>query len=216
MNVEIIGYKGDLLTVKLHSELDLDLIEKNAHNGRFFAYLEPVIKDTTTDLQRKHYWALIGDIAEYTGDPKWRVVLNMKYLYMVENDVTKEPSMARNKMKRSEAAKLIQVIIDYCLDNDIPLQNNYVDEMTSKQLFKMTMKRICWVCGKHAQIHHVNAVGMGRNRNTYENHADHLYMALCSNCHNEAHRIGQKSFENKYHIQGIKLNKENLKELNVM
>ena len=216
MNVEIIAQKGDLLTVKLHSELDLDVIEKNAHNGRFFAYLEPVIKDTTTDLQRKHYWALIGDISEYTGDPKWRIVLNMKYLYMVENDVTKEPSMARNKMKRSEAAKLIQVIIDYCLDNDIPLQNNYVDEMTSKQLFKMTMKRICWVCGKHAQIHHVNAVGMGRNRNAYENHADHLYMALCSNCHSEAHGIGQKTFEAKYHIQGIKLSKENLKELNVM
>ena len=40
MNVEIIAQKGDLLTVKLHSELDLDVIEKNAHNGRFFAYLE--------------------------------------------------------------------------------------------------------------------------------------------------------------------------------
>lgn len=219
MNVEIIGYKGDLLTVKLHSELDLDVIEKNAHNGRFFAYLEPVIKDTTTDLQRKHYWALIGDISEYTGDPKWRIVLNMKYLYMVENEVTKEPSMARNKMKRSEAAKLIQVIIDYCLDNDIPFRKQrwYETIDVSKMNFSLIMKRMCNVCGKpHSDIHHAtNLVGMG-NKRTNHNHADSTYLCLCREHHISAHSMGLEEFCQRHHLKPIKLTEENLKEIGVM
>ncbi len=215
MRVEILDIDGKKVQLKLIDELDFDELLKSKHKERYFAYLELWQPGTTTDEQRKHYWALIGDISDYTGEPSWKIVLNMKYLYMVQHDKTKEPSMARNKLKKEDASKLIQTIIDYCLDNGIPLQNNYLDEMNSKHLFKMTMNRICWTCGKSAQIHHVNAVGMGRNRSTYENHDEHLYMALCPNCHSEAHRIGQKTFENKYHVQGIKLSKENLKRLGV-
>lgn len=219
MNVEIIAQKGDLLTVKLHSELDVESLETNAYDGRFFAYLEPVLKDTTTDLQRKHYWALIGDISEYTGDPKWRIVLNMKYLYMLENDVTKEPSMARNKMKRSEGAKLIQVIIDYCLDNGIPFRKQrwYETIDVSKMNFKLIMKRMCNVCGKpHSDIHHAtNLVGMG-NKRANHNHADSTYLCLCREHHNEVHNIGLNEFMDKYHLKPIKLTEEHLKEIGVM
>lgn len=219
MNVEIIAQKGDLLTLKLHSELDVESFESNAYDGRFFAYLEPVLKNTTTDLQRKHYWALIGDISEYTGDPKWRIVLNMKYLYMLENEVTKEPSMARNKMKRSEAAKLIQVIIDYCLDNDIPFRKQrwYETIDVSKMNFKMIMKRMCNVCGKpHGDIHHAtNLVGMG-NKRANHNHADSTYLCLCREHHNEVHNMGLQAFSDKYHLKPIKLTEERLKEIGVM
>ena len=219
MNVEIIAQKGDLLTVKLHSELDVESLEANAYDGRFFAYLEPVLKDTTTDLQRKHYWALIGDISEYTGDPKWRIVLNMKYLYMLENEVTKEPSMARNKMKRSEGAKLIQVIIDYCLDNDIPFRKQrwYETVDVGKMNFKMIMKQMCNVCGKpHSDIHHAtNLVGMG-NKRANHNHADSTYLCLCRKHHNEVHNMGLQAFSDKYHLKPIKLTNENLKEIGVI
>ena len=219
MRVEVLSQKGDILGIKLLDELDTKEFEKNAHNGRFFAYLEPVIKDTTTDLQRKHYWALIGDIAEYTGDPKWRVVLNMKYLYMVENEITKEPSMARNKMKRSEGAKLIQVIIDYCLDNDIPFRKQrwYETVDVGKMNFSLIMKRMCNVCGKqHSDIHHAtNLVGMG-NKRANHNHVDSTYLCLCREHHNEVHNMGLKGFSEKYHLKPIKLTEENLKEIGVI
>ena len=216
MNVEIIAQKGDLLTVKLYDELDVESLEKNAYDGRFFAYLEPVLKDTTTDLQRKHYWALIGDISEYTGDPKWRIVLNMKYLYMLENEVTKEPSMARNKMKRSEAAKLIQLIIEWCIDNGVPFHHptGYIPADESKYFFKMTMEKFCWICGKpNSQMAHYEAVGMGRNRNKID-HTNHNFMCLCQQHHSEQHNIGIETFIDKYKLpRGIKLNQEQLKEL---
>lgn len=216
MNVEIIAQKGDLLTVKLHSELDVESLETNAYGGRFFAYLEPVLKDTTTDLQRKHYWALIGDISEYTGDPKWQIVLRMKYLYMLVNDKKKEPSMARNAMKSSDARLLIQTIIDYALEHDIPLKKDYLSQMEEKQLFAMTMKRKCWLCGKHADIHHVDSLGAGRNRDTYQHHDKHQYMALCREHHQLVHQMGKRTFEQKYHVKGIQLSQANLKELGVI
>lgn len=218
MRVEIkqINQKDREVTVKLFDDFDLDTFMKNQWNGRMLGFLEPWIKGTTTDLQRKHYWALIGDIADYTGDPQWKIVLNMKYLYMVQHDKTKEPSMARNKMKMEDAQKLIQTIIDYCLDNEITLNGDYLPYFEQNQLFKLTMKRMCWVCGKRADIHHVDSLGAGRNRETYQDHDKHTYMALCREHHNLAHQMGKETFEETYHVKGITLSNEHLKELGVI
>ena len=218
-NVEVleIDAKNSILKLEIHSDLDVDTLFKNAHNGRMFGYFEPLVKDTTTDEQRKHFYALINDIHDYTGEAKWKIKLNMKYLYMVTHDVEKEPSLARNKMKSSETRKLIQTVIDYCLENEIPLQKNYLSEMEEHQLYAMTMKRICWVCGSQpADIHHADgAVGMGRDRKTID-HTKSKFMSLCRKCHNLAHQMGQQHFEETYHIQPITLKKEDLKELRVM
>lgn len=217
MKAEIVNVDDDILTIKLHEQLDTKTLEKNKHNGRSFCYVEPWIKGTTTDEQRKHYWALIKDISDFTGEPQWKIVLNMKYLYMVQHDVTKEPSMARNQMSVKQATKLIQTIIDFALDNEIPLNNDYTKYFDDSQLFKIAMKRQCFCCGRpHSDIHHVDAVGMGRNRNQYKGHDKHLLMCLCRVHHNELHKIGQKTFEEKYHVHGIRLSKEDLKELGVM
>ena len=217
MNVEIIDVKDDIISLKAHSNIDIQEFEKNAHKGRLFGYLEPYKVGTTTDEQRKHYWALIKDISDYTGEPQWKVVLNMKYLFMVEHDLTEEPSLARNRMKKEITAKFIQLIIDYCLENDIPLRNSYLSAMESRQFFIMTMKRICWITHKpNADLcHFENTVGMGRNRNKID-HTQSKFMTLSRELHQEQHRIGEKSFCEKYHIQPISLSNENLKELGVI
>ena len=218
MRVEIkqINNQDREVTVRLHDDFDLEVFMENQYKGRMFGFLEPLIKDTTSDEQRKHYWALIGDISDYTGDPKWQIVLRMKYLYMLVHDKKKEPSMARNAMKSSDARLLIQTIIDYALEHDIPLKKDYLSQMEEKQLFAMTIKRKCWLCGKHADIHHVDSLGSGRNRQTYQDHDKHTYMALCRGCHQKAHLMGQKSFEEEYHVKGIRLSQDNLKELGVI
>lgn len=216
-NVEVleIDAKNSILKLEIHSDLDVDTLFKNAQNGRMFGYFEPLVKDTTTDEQRKHFYALINDIHDYTGEAKWKIKLNMKYLYMVTHDKEKEPSLARNKMKSSETRKLIQTVIDYCLENEIPLQKNYLSEMEERQLYTMTMKRICWVCGKErSQLAHYEAVGLGRNRNKID-HTKHHFMCLCQDCHTKQHQMGVESFMKLHHIKPIKLSAENLKELNI-
>ena len=218
MRVEIkqINNQDREVTVKLHDDFDLEVFMENQYKGRMFGFLEPLIKDTTSDEQRKHYWALIGDISDYTGDPKWQIVLRMKYLYMLVHDKKKEPSMARNAMKSSDARLLIQTVIDYALENDIALNGNYLPYFEEKQLFKLLMKRMCFICGKPADVHHQeNLVGMGRDRKTV-NHADSKFFALCRQHHQQAHQMGLKSFQEHYHIMPISLSEENLKELNLI
>ena len=216
MRVEVLSQKGDILGIKLLDELDTQEFEKNAHNGRFFAYLEPLIKGTTTDQQRKHWYALIKDIADYTGENKALIIMKMKYYFMMQEDYPKEPSLARNKMKIEDTNKLLQLVIDYCIENDIPLRKNYLPLMEQKQLFAMTMKRICWITHKpNAELCHFGAVGMGRNRNKYD-HTKSKFMTLSHELHMEQHRIGERSFCEKYNIEPIGLSVENLKELGVI
>lgn len=215
VRAEIVNLKGKFATIRLIDEIDETVLEENAHGGRYFVYLEPLIKDTTTDEQRKHWFALIKDISDYTGEDNWKIILKMKYLYMMTYDSRKEPSLARNKMKRDDVTKLLQLVIDYCLSNDIPLNNNYSDYFTERQFFAMLMKRKCFVCGRHGDIAHVEAVGMGRDRKQID-HTKHHFMCLCREHHNEQHQLGIETFMRERKLIGIKLSSENLKELGVM
>ena len=64
-------------------------------------------------------------------------------------------------------------------------------------------------------LHHTNAVGMGRDKKKID-HSKHKFLMLCAVHHKEAHDIGQQTFNNKYHLDGIKLSKESLVELRLM
>lgn len=212
---EIIGKKGDVVTVKLYDELDVKELKKQAINGRYYVTVDIFEKDSITDDQRRHFLALCGDISEYEGVPVDTVQAKMKYDFMKDEDLTEFPSVARNRMKKTTASKLIEFVILHCIDNDIPFrkENWYLDQATSKQLFALTMKRICWICGREkSEIAHVESVGAGRNRKKID-HTKHHLMCLCREHHKEQHQIGINHFIEKYHIKPIKLNRERIKEL---
>ena len=81
-------------------------------------------------------------------------------------------------------------------------------------LYLCLMHRKCAVCGRHADIHHVDAVGSGRDRNKVD-HTKLRMVALCREHHQETHTIGWLTFKSKYHVEGILLNEESLKELGI-
>lgn len=214
---EIIGKNGDVVTVKLHDEIDVKELKKQAINGHYYVTMDIFEKDSITDMQRDHFHALCGDIEEYTGIPLDAVTSYMKVKFMQEEGLDEFPSVARNKMKMGEASKLIEMVILYCIHNEIPFRKKqfYLTTDTSKMLFALTMKRICWICGKpHSDIAHVEAVGMGRNRRKID-HTQHHFMCLCREHHNEQHNIGINNFMNKYHIKPLKLNSDHIKELGI-
>lgn len=216
MRVEIVNMGVNNLELQLHDEFKVDDFIKGMWKGRLFALLEPYQIGTTTDEQRKHYWAILGDIEAYTGTPKEQWAVKFKLLYMVANDLTKEPSMARNQMSKEDAMKLIQFILEYAIENGVPLRRNYLPLMEQKQLFAMTMKRVCWICHQpHADIAHFEAVGMGRNRDKID-HTQHRFISLCRLHHQEQHNMGANNFCQHYNIEPIKLSQENLKELGVI
>jgi hypothetical protein len=88
-------------------------------------------------------------------------------------------------------------------------------QATANMLYMLTINRACWICGKHADIAHVEAVGAGRDRNKID-HTKHRFMALCRSHHNQQHVMGINSFMQRYHIKPIQLEKSDLKKLGVM
>ncbi|WP_242458518.1 putative HNHc nuclease [Weissella confusa] len=82
-------------------------------------------------------------------------------------------------------------------------------------MYSSLSHRSCVVCGRPADVHHIDTVGMGNDRNLVDHREKHL-IALCRVHHNEAHNIGWPAFEQKYHVKGIKLDPETLQRLGIM
>lgn len=58
---------------------------------------------------------------------------------------------------------------------------------------------VCIICSKQGEVHHVEAIGMGRNRKTYDD-SDHRKIGLCHDHHQEAETIGRATFFKKHGI----------------
>ncbi len=60
----------------------------------------------------------------------------------------------------------------------------------------------CAVCGRKAELHHVDRVGMGRDRREIC-HIGMQALPLCREHHQEAHQHGDKALLEKYHLATV-------------
>lgn len=215
---EIRGFEGDILTLKVYDTLDDKTLANSLYNGKYWVMVDTYENEKITPDQRKHIYALLNDYVDYTGNPLDAVEAYFKYQFMVEHDMDELPSFKRNAISLSTAGDFINYLIDYYIQNDIPFrkQQFYLTTDTSKMLYALTMKRICWVTGKpNADIHHAeNLVAMGRDRNKVD-HTKSAFMCLSRDAHTEIHQIGLKEFCQKYHVKPIKLKGHDLKQLGI-
>lgn len=164
--------------------------------------------------QRKKIYALIKDIADHTGHHPEYLKEHMKYEFMVKED---RNYFSLSTVDMTTARYFIECILEFCFEWEVPLNSNTVDlaREINNYLYLCLRHRKCAVCGEKADIHHhENLVGMGMDRAKH-NHEDSKYIALCRVHHNECHNLGHKTFENKYKISAIKLNKDTIKRLGV-
>lgn len=168
--------------------------------------------------QRKLFFALLGDIINWSGESKEMVKNYFYNKYWVDTE-GQEISLAHDSTNTvSDAKKLIDMVIDTIFANQVPVKKGYELLPRNEEHFqyKCLMNRQCLICGQHADIHHIDEIGMGRDRNKVD-HTKHHLMALCRAHHTEYHKIGPIAFGNKYHIStaGIKLNADELKKIGV-
>ncbi|WP_423363393.1 putative HNHc nuclease [Mycoplasma sp. P36-A1] len=148
-----------------------------------------------TDSQRKCIFAICKDIEYYTGHDKEII----RKQIMLHNHI-----QSLSICTKDQAIRLITDLIDFVIINNIPINlktKEYEDfNFLPYQVLMMCLKRQCVICGKpHAQIHHVDRVGIGRNRNKIS-HIGLQVLPLCSDHHIEVHMIGENEFKNKYHL----------------
>lgn len=154
---------------------------------------------TITDKQRRKVFALVNDIEAHTGQPRDWLREMFQDFVVVLNGYSKRISLS--DCTRKQAGELIDVIIEWIFENDIPLKFKTSDLIKNDRtfLYMATINRKCVICGKHAELAHYQAVGRGRNRRKIE-HFGNKVLALCHSHHQEQHTIGMDSFNSKYHL----------------
>lgn len=155
--------------------------------------------------QRKFIYATIKDIAIYTGYLPDEAKAIMKYEY-IERTGAAEFSLADCTM--TQANEFIEFLIEWRVEHDIA-SDDLISRSPdiSKYLYACLYFKKCCICGKKADLHHVDTVGMGRNRKDIL-HVGMRAESLCSGRyghHMECEHIGQHRFDEKYHVYGITL-----------
>lgn len=210
----ITAVKGNQIVVSLESQEEL------ASLSLFTTEEQPQVVVNVQDerhlsvLQRKKAYAIIGEIASWSGylpeeQKEW-----MKYLFTAE---TGTPHFSFANTDMTTARQFITFLLEYALKNHVPMTHSglaYQDDLDA-YMYQSLKYRSCVICGKHADVHHLDTVGMGNDRNLVDHRQKHL-IALCREHHQEAHQLGWPTFKNRYHVKGIKLDAQTLNRLGIM
>ncbi len=161
---------------------------------------------TITADQRKKIYATIKDISLYTGDDPEYLKEFLKFDYCGHAG---EEYFSLSNCSISVAREFINFIIDFILKHDIPLSDEALKrtEDIDRYLWGCIKYKKCAICGRKGETHHWDAIGMGRDRKTYDD-SRHRKIQLCRIHHSEAHSIGRNSFSSKYHVYGVIYNEE--------
>lgn len=199
---------GDYILKDIKLSQANDMYLEMDHDNSFEVSIRFVDKRRITDKQRRFIFALCNDISYYMGeDPEWVRMLVQNYNAKLRNIEVESLSMT----DITYANGLIDTIINFMIENEIPFSKALIDDygytFDEKQTYSMCLKRVCVVCGARADIHHVDSIGMGNNRNKVS-HVGKRALPLCRQHHTECHEIGNDSFIEKYHLTPIKIDEK--------
>ena len=167
--------------------------------------------------QIRKAWALMGEIAEYQGQGKDDVyreqstAFSLKHLEILQGELF-HLSTATVSTARAFINLLIEIILEYGIPTKEPLYGLCDD--IERYVYACLMNKKCAVCGKKTELHHVDAVGMGRNRREID-HIGMRCLPLCRDHHDEAHMIGERAFDEKYHLVPIAIDQKIAKKYNL-
>ena len=137
-----------------------------------------------SDRQRRCCYAMIREIADWAGDEAGEVKEYLKTDFWAAELMDTADTM----FSLSNAPMSIVAALSYVDDVD-----DYV--------YACLANKKCAICGRRADLHHVDAIGMGRDRDEII-HEGMPVLPLCREHHQEAHTMPLKDFLCKYHLNG--------------
>jgi hypothetical protein len=154
-----------------------------------------------TPEQRKKIYAIIRDIANYIGDSLENTKENLKIEFIQNSEYE---MFSLSNCSSDLAGDFIEWLINFCFETGIPMTEHPLKRTddTDKYLEACLNHKLCVICGRPGEIHHVDAIGMGRDREKVDD-SRHRKICLCREHHAEAHNLGVNAFEDKYHVYGV-------------
>lgn len=205
----IISYNGDTLVIRPTVPVDREMIQKQVDT------VELRLTDgrEISAEQRKKIFAILRDISLWSGHEPEYIRFYTMFDYRLKKGI--EP-FSLSDCDMSTAREYIDYLIDFCFVQSVPTRDTLLNQTDDigKYLYSCLEHRKCAVCNDPADIHHVDAVGMGRNRENIS-HLGLKAIALCRKHHTEAHTVGEETFFERYHIYGIKLDEYLCEKLNL-
>ena len=165
---------------------------------------------TISPEQRKKAYALINEIAEWVGDfPEY-----IKRLMKMEFVVNRLQSLEKELFSLSDcdvttAREFITYLVDFMIEHDVPSKIPLYEQCEDihRYVYSCALKKRCAISGKRAELHHVDAVGMGRDRDDII-HIGMRVLPLSREYHMLAHTNGNEWLLNKYHLEPIEVDKQ--------
>ena len=196
---------------------DPEVVRQRTQRGRLYMRDGQMI----SDQQRRNIWALISEICAHSGYLKARErqevndMLKAKFLIERFDELTAQAigRFSTGDVDMHTAALYQGFLIDFVLANDIPTRQpilSYCDDIPAA-VYACLMHHKCIVCGKKAELHHVDRVGMGGDRHDMC-HIGMECLPLCRTHHREAHDHGDAALMDKYHLETIVIDKAIAKE----
>lgn len=165
---------------------------------------------TISPEQRKKAHALINEIAEWMGEiPEY-----VKRLVKMEFIVNSLQSLEKELFSLSDcdvttAREFITYLIDFMIEHDIPSKIPLYEQCEDiyRYVYSCALKKRCAISGRRAELHHVDAVGMGRDRDDII-HIGMRVLPLSREYHTLAHTKGNDWLLNEYHLEPITVDKQ--------
>ena len=207
----------NILQIKIDERLNMERIRTYYSDDLSNVTGELVLSDPRkfSPKQRALYRALLNDIYRKYYSPS-----DVSHEFFKEEYFRKYGEQISTKDSAETTVEamnnLIEIVIDFMFEFGVPFEKGYELLPRNEQFFyyQCLKHRKCVVCGKQADVCHVDTVGAGRNRKKID-HSDFRFYAGCRVHHSEEHTIGTERFLNKYKIMPIKLDEATRKKLNI-
>lgn len=160
-----------------------------------------------SSLQRKKAHALIQAVCRWSGYTPLETEKELTKQMFADLEIpTLAESFSLSDCSMEVARKYITWLIDFCLLHDIPCGEPMwkLAEDIPRFVYMSLIHKRCAVCGKKAEVHHVDAVGAGRNRKEII-HLGMKVLPLCRSHHMDIHRTGKTDFLNRYILEPVKV-----------
>ena len=166
--------------------------------------VQPLDSRPLSDRQRKMCYALLREISDYTGQDVHSAKEYLKLRFLADDfGETADRIFSLSNAPMSLVCAFQRYLVRFIVEYDIPCRVSlleYVDDVPD-YIYACLIAKKCCITGRPAELHHIDRVGMGRDR-TDIIHEGMEVLPLCREMHQEAHTMSDREFFDKYHLPG--------------
>lgn len=154
-----------------------------------------------TAEQRKKIYALIGEIGEWVGEYPETLKRQLKLDFRLKRLERMCDDFSLSDCPEALASEFIDYLIEFIVENGVPTKVPLIElcEDIDRAIYSCLLHKRCIVCGRKAELHHIDRVGIGNDREQVD-HLGRRCLPLCRDHHTELHTIGDNAFIDRYHL----------------